>query len=76
MNADRNIAEAWPAWPSQLYRIARRRFEAEARRRQMQRFAELDGRFAADIGLTADEVDQGRPRRDSDEGDARSVNQP
>ena len=42
----------------------------------MQRFAELDGRFAADIGLTADEVDQGRPRRDSDGGDARSVNQP
>jgi hypothetical protein len=53
-------AARWPAWPPHLYRIARRRFEAEARRGQMQRLAELDPRFAADIGLTADEVAQGR----------------
>ncbi len=63
MNAHRNIADPThrPGWPSKLYRIARRRLLAEARRRQMRRFAELDPRFAADIGLTADEVLQGRP---------------
>ena len=52
----------WAAWPPHLYRIARRRFQAEAWRRQMRRFAELDPRFARDIGLTADELAQGRPR--------------
>ncbi len=57
----------WPGWPSKLYRIARRRFLAEARRRQMRRFAELDPRFAADIGLTADEVLQGRPEAKAQE---------
>jgi hypothetical protein len=51
----------WPAWPPRLYRIARHRIEAEARRRQMQRLYELDPRFAADIGLTTDEVERGGP---------------
>ena len=43
-----------PAWTFAV--DLRRRWRQAAWRRQMQRYAQLDPRFPADIGLTAEEV--------------------
>ena len=48
-----------PAWLCSLITAARQRFDFARQRRKMQRFAQLDGRFPADIGLTASEVERG-----------------
>lgn len=46
-------------WLRRLTESVRDRFDFERQRSEMLRFAQLDERFPADIGLTADELERG-----------------